>query len=142
MSEWFIIQDLSDFTDKVRAIVYNNFGDWRNESSKNIIESVKEEERSDFDRVLSYQESLTIVKDLVKKQTNKKTKKVRYILNDKTFAKIIENLNSRMVSNVLNTLVQKGLVESAFDEKSNDFIFWVKEEKNENKKDSEKPETD
>jgi hypothetical protein len=33
-----------------------------------------------------------------------------------------------MISNLLNTLVNKGLVETAFDEKSNDFVFWVKNE--------------
>jgi hypothetical protein len=35
--------------------------------------------------------------------------------------------------------VQKGLVESAFDDKANDFVFWIKD-KDENQE--EKPETD
>jgi hypothetical protein len=45
-----------------------------------------------------------------------------------------------MVSNILNTLVNKGVLDSAFDTDQNDFIFWVKEDEN-NKKD-QKPETD
>jgi hypothetical protein len=140
MEDFFIIKDLDDFTSKVRAIVYNNFGDWEGKEQEDLIETIGEEEKEDFDKVLSPQESLIIVKNLVRKQTNKKTNKSRYILNDKIFAKIIQDLNSRMVSNILNSLVQKGLVESAFDENSNDFIFWVKD--NENKENIEKPETD
>jgi hypothetical protein len=140
MEDFFIIKDLDDFTSKVRAIVYNNFGDWEGKEQEDLIETIREEEKEDFDKVLSPQESLIIVKNLVRKQTNKKTNKSRYILNDKIFAKIIQDLNSRMVSNILNSLVQKGLVESAFDENSNDFIFWVKD--NENKENIEKPETD
>jgi len=145
MKEWFIIKDLSNFTDKVRNIVYNNFGDWNNQSSDILVDVIREEDKEELDKVLSYQESLIIIKSLVKKQTNKKTKKYRYVLDDSTFVKIIENLNSRIVSNILNSLVQKGLVESAFDENANDFIFWIKEETNENKKNKknlERPETD
>jgi hypothetical protein len=51
---------------------------------------------------------------------------------------MLESFNDRMVSNILNKLVNDGYLESAFDEKSNDFIFWVVD-KNENK---ESPETD
>ena len=128
MSEWFIIKDLDEFTDKTRAIVYNNFGNWDNESNiDSIIDSVKDSELEDFNNILSHQESIIIVKQIAKKQKNKKTNNIRYILNEKLFAKIVEDLNSRMVSNILNTLVKKGLVESAYDSESDDFIFWVKE---------------
>jgi hypothetical protein len=34
-----------------------------------------------------------------------------------------------MVSNILNSLVNKGVLDSAYDDEQNDFIFWVKEEK-------------
>jgi hypothetical protein len=43
-----------------------------------------------------------------------------------------------MVSNIISGLVQKGLVETAFDEEANDFVFWVKNDQEE----KEKPETD
>ena len=45
-----------------------------------------------------------------------------------------------MVSNILNQLVNKGILESAYDEKSNDFIFWLKESIGDEEKN--KPETD
>jgi hypothetical protein len=135
-SDWFVISDLSDFTDKARAIVYNNFGTWQNDSELDIlIDDVKDEEKEEFDKMLSHQESLVIIKENVKIQKNKRTKKIRYILNDSIFADIVYKLNDRMVSNIIGNLVQKGLVETAFDDEANDFVFWVKE-------DEEKPETD
>lgn len=139
-SEWFIISDLSDFTNKARAIVYNNFGTWQDGSDLDIlIDDVKDEEKEEFDKMLSHQESLVIVKENVKVQKNKRTKKIRYILDDIIFADIVHKLNDRMVSNIISNLVQKGLVETAFDNEANDFVFWVKED---DKNDQEKPETD
>lgn len=139
MSDWFAINNIEEFTNKTRAIVYNNFG--LSEEEKNnvdtMIDEVKPKDQKELDKVLSHKESLSIIKENVKKERNKKTKKIRYVLNEEIFAEIIYKLNSRMVSNILSGLVTKGLVESAFDNESNDFVFWVNDE---NKK--EKPETD
>ena len=137
--KWYIVSDLSEFTDKARSIVYNNFGKW-DESKTEIdilIDSVKEEEKDDLEKVLSYKESLLIVRELLKKQKNKKTNEIRYSLNDTIFMSIVEELNNRMVSNILNSLASKGLVESSYDSEINDFVFWVKDEK-----EPENPETD
>jgi DNA-binding MarR family transcriptional regulator len=133
MSEWFIVNDIVEFTDKARAIVYNNFGEWKNNSDEPVeIEDVSYDEQDEFNKVLSHEESLVIVKGLIKKEKNKKNKKTRYVLNDKIFIQIIDDLNARMVSNIINSLVQKGLVESAFDDTKNDFVFWVKENDQQN----------
>lgn len=130
MTEWFIIKNLEEFTDKARAIVFNNFGKWEGvDKIDEMMDAVKDSEKEELDKVLSYEESLVIVKQRARKQTNKKTNKTRYILNEKLFTTIVEDLNSRMVSNILNELVKKGLVESAYDSESNDFIFWVKDDK-------------
>jgi predicted transcriptional regulator len=99
---------------------------------------VAQNEKAEFDKVLSHQESLVIVKENLKRERNKITKKIRYILNDDIFAEIVYKLNDRMVSNIISGLVQKGLVETAFDEEANDFVFWVKNDQEE----KEKPETD
>jgi predicted transcriptional regulator len=140
MSDWFIISDLEDFTDRARSIVYNNFGQWSDNLNKPVsIDDVVPDELEELNKVLSHQESLLIIKENIKKEKHKITKKIRYVLNDTIFTTIIYKLNNRMVSNILNNLVQKGLVESAFDEESNDFIFWVK---NTNEENLEKPETD
>ena len=128
-SEWYVISDLSDFTDRARAIVYNNFGSWQNEPEVDITtDHVKKEEQADLDNMLSHQESLVIVKENIQRQMHKRTKKVRYILNDTIFSSIIHKLNDRLVSNIMTRLVQKGLVETAFDDEANDFVFWVKEQ--------------
>jgi tetratricopeptide (TPR) repeat protein len=81
--------------------------------------------KEEFDKILSYQESLVIIKENIKKEKNKKTKKYRYLLNDIIFADIVHQLNERMTSNIVNRLVQKGLIETAFDDESNDFVFWA-----------------
>lgn len=142
MDEWFLINDLSDFTLKARAVVYNNFGRWNTENFDPGKDSISEESQDEFDQVLSHQESMIIVKQNAKRQKNRKTKKIRYIVNEKLFMKIVEDLNARMVSNLINSLVQKGLVETAFDGESNDFIFWIKDNDEDKTNTKEKPETD
>jgi hypothetical protein len=138
-SEWFVVPNIKEFTDKARSIVYNNFGTWQDKTNLDVlIDDVKQNEKEEFDKILSHQESLVIVKENLKKERNKITKKTRYVLSDDMFAEIVHKLNDRMVSNIISGLVQKGLVETAFDEESNDFVFWVKNDQEE----KEKPETD
>jgi hypothetical protein len=137
MNEWFVINDLNEFTDKTRIIVYNNFGKWESNNPINdTMDLIEESDTNDMNKVLSHEESLTIVKQVVKKQKHKKSDRVRYILNETLFAKIVQDLNARMVSNVLNELVKKDIIESGFDNESNDFVFWIKKDNNET------PETD
>jgi hypothetical protein len=139
-SEWFIVPNIDEFTDKARSIVYNNFGTWQDKNDLDVlIDDVKDKEKTELDKILSHQESLVIVKENIKKEKNKITKQTRYILTDNMFAEIVNKLNDRMVSNIILGLVQKGLVESAFDEKANDFVFWVKDDDQE---EIQKPETD
>jgi hypothetical protein len=93
-----------------------------------------------MNETLTHDESAIIIKNHAKKQINKKTKEVRYCLTDKLLQTIIEDLNNRMISNILNSLVNKGILDSAYDSDQNDFIFWVKEE--DDTKSNQKPETD
>lgn len=140
MNNWFIVPDLDEFVYKVRAIVFNNFGNWNTTDDEPVdICDIQSSDQEEFDKLLSHNESLIIVKEFIKKERNKKTRKIRYVLSDKIFEDIVTKLNDRMVSNIMTSLVSKGLVESAFDDKINDFVFWVK---NDNKDDFEKPETD
>jgi hypothetical protein len=138
--EWFIINDIDDLTNSVRALVFNNFG--KNDESEvkekegdlvnNLIFEVDPADQKELDNVLSYSESLIIVKQHIKKQIHKKTDKTRYVMNNNMFLQIIESLNSRMVSNLLNSLVNRGLVETAYDAEDDDFIFWVKDDDDKN----------
>lgn len=139
MPEWFIINDIKEFTDKARSIVFNNFGKWSEHADDILTETLSQEDQNEMDDVLSHKESLVIVKSLIKKQKHKQTNDIRYILNDNIFADIVQMLNDRMVSNLLHNLSTKGLIESAFDNETNDFIFWIKNEENHT---DEQPETD
>jgi hypothetical protein len=140
MNNWFVVPNLDEFVYKARAIVFNNFGNWNPEDTEPVdISDVSEKDQEEFDKLLSHNESLVIIKEFIRKEKNKRTKKIRYVLSDEIFENIITKLNDRMVSNIMAGLVSKGLVESAFDETVNDFVFWVKDE---HKTDFEKPETD
>lgn len=133
MTQWYVIEDLNSFTDKLRIMIFNKFGTLEEEDKSSIdylIDEIAEEDKEELDKILSYQESLNIIKDLARKQTNKKDKeKFRYILDDKIFNNILYSLNDRMVSNILLGLVNKGIVETSYDSEANDFVFWIKNEK-------------
>jgi hypothetical protein len=133
----YIIDDIEEFTKSARKLVFNGFGksieDDPDEFTK-LITEISPEELEEMNQILTQQESLIIVKNIAKEQRNKFTNKSRYIINEKLFSEIIEAMNGRLVSNMLTSLVSKGLIESAYDEQINDFVFWIK--------DDESPETD
>jgi hypothetical protein len=136
--EWYIVKNLEEFVESSRSLVYNNFGNSvdKNDSIDSMLSMiVSDEEKKELDSILSHEESSIIITALLKKEINKKTKKYRYVMTEKMFLSIIESLNDRMVSNMLNGLVNKGLLETGFDEETNDFIFWIKDE---NKKEKRK----
>jgi|694.fasta_scaffold05897_3 hypothetical protein len=143
--EFFIINNLEDFVNATRRLVFKNFGTNPDEdlNLEDIITNSSPQDESEMNNVLSYSESCSIVKSFIKKQTNKKTKENRYVLDEEIYMSIVMSLNDRLVSNILNGLVNKGLVETAYDDKTNDFVFWITDEYKENiKKDTESPETD
>lgn len=139
--EEYIIDDLEDFTLSTRRLVFNGFGQGGESSnSEDFIDLMKdpgEDGAKEMEEVLSQQESIIIIKNLATKQKHQTKNIYRYIINEKIFSQIIEALNTRMVSNILSSLTNKGLIESAYDEKLDDFVFWVKDEN-----EDEKTETD
>jgi hypothetical protein len=136
--EWFVVTNLDELINATRALVFNNFGKQDSKEPDIISFTIHPDDLKEIDTVLSFEESKIIVDNLLKKQTHKITKQIRYMVNDQKFSEIISSLNDRMVSNILNSLVNKGLVETAYDSDSNDFIFWIPN--NDNK--DENPETD
>lgn len=141
-NEYFVVKDFDGFVNSARAIVFNHFGSSKNnaDDESDLLMTIDPKDEKELDNILSVEESCVIVKEFLKKQTNQKTHKIRYLVSDEIFLQIIESLNDRMTSNILNDLVKKGLVETGYDSESNDFIFWVKDE---NKTiEEEKPETD
>lgn len=132
--EWFAVTDIEGLVTSARTLVYNNFGDWESKDEQDIVDSmiVKPDNTQEFDQLLTQEESIVIVQSLLKKQRHKTTKEIRYLISDTTFYDILQQLNDRLVSNTIASLVQKGLVESAYDSDIDDFVFWVSN--NENKK--------
>ena len=132
---WFVIKDFDRFVESTRSLVFNNFGKSDKEDTDIIDFAISSEEKQEIDRILSFHESEVICRELLKKQKNIKNNSIRHLVNDTIFLSVVESLNDRMISNILSGLVNKGLVDTAYDSQSNDFVFWVKED------DTKKPET-
>ena len=135
--EWFAVKDVDGLVTSARTLVYNNFGDWKSKDEQDIVDSMilKPDNEDEFDQLLTQEESKVIVQSVLKKQRHKTTKEIRYVISDSLFYDILQQLNDRLVSNTISSLVQKGLVETAYDSEIDDFVFWVDKNK-------EQPETD
>lgn len=125
---FYIINDLNEFVDAVRKIVFHAFGEDVDKDTDNLFEELKEFNDTDaeeMERLLSKKECLNISKSYIQTQKNKKTNKKRIVMSMQNFNDFIEAINSRLVSNLLASLVKKGLIETAYDPEANDFIFWT-----------------
>lgn len=136
-SDWYDVKNIDEFVKAARSIIYNNFGSWDKKQGNpevDIIDDMitKPSDEEEFNQLLTQEESIVIVKPLFKKQKHKRTNKIRYLISDNIFVNILQQLNDRMVSNTISSLVQKGLVESAYDDEIDDFVFWVDKDKEKN----------
>lgn len=127
-SEWFIIKDLESFVRYTRKFVFESYD---NEEFSDHSASLSSTDQEELEKLLPYNESLVIIQSLVKKQKNKKNNKTRLIINEEIYIEILTSLGERMTSNIIQGLVKKGLIETAFDDESNDFVFWIKDENKE-----------
>ena len=129
-NDWFIIDDISKFIESTRVLVFNAFGK-TNETELDelsfFLSELSNEEINELNESLTQIECELISKDFIKKEIHKKTKKIRFIINTNKYMEMIECFNSRMISNMLNNMVNKGILETAYDEISNDFVFWLKD---------------
>lgn len=133
----YIIDNLDEFTISARRLVYNGFGKGSIEDPDeftNLVTKIEPDEEAELNKILTQEEALIIVKSMAKEQHHKYENKSRYIIDEKIFSEIIEAMNARLVSNILTSLANKGMIESAYDSEINDFVFWVK--------DNDSPETD
>lgn len=139
--KWYLIKNYDGFINHARSLVFKYFGEYNQdlENSDDLAEillSFTDSEKLEMDKLISLEECEIISRQFIKKKFSKKEKKNKYYITDTRLEKMLESFNSRMVSNILNKLVNDGLLESAFDEQANDFIFWVKDNE------KEAPETD
>ena len=127
-----------------RRLIYYNFDD----ESENLsdadffdqVQKIKQEDLPEMDKYLPFDEAKNIMKSLLIKRRHKKTKIPKLFMKESDYDEVLIQLNKRLVSNIVRGLVNKGVVESAFDDEKNDFIFWVKDKYNEYE--DREPETD
>jgi len=133
------IYDLEMFVQKTRVLVYNSFGT----SSKPIdeidmdFENLNKDQQKEIDNCLSEKEALNIALEHVLQKRDRDGNIIN-LLSEENFMAIINDFSLRMTSNILNTLASKGLVDSAFDEETNDFVFWAKDLDDENEDNNNK----
>ena len=89
MTEWYYVEDMEKFLDHIRKISYEKF----TEVNQMIKDDLASKFNEELDEILSRQESDNIVIPLLKKH------KDSYKISNETVIKIIEKLNSRMISN-------------------------------------------
>ena len=134
MNKWYEIQDFDEFVDHARSLVFKFFGVANEELQESVytkIVKLTDQEIEELNDTLTHAESALIIKSYAKETENGKFKITTNILYE-----ILEELNSRLVSNILTKLVSKGVLDSAYDSEKNDFVFWVKEDENKKTKDS------
>lgn len=125
-SEWLEISDIEKFTDYIRKMIYINFSEENAESDiQDCFQQLGLEEKQEINQVLTLNECVEIVKENCRKFRHKKTKEVKYVIDSDSFDDIIHKVNQRMISNIISALVSRGMLDSAFDEEKNDFVFWV-----------------
>jgi len=122
MNDWFYIEDqeIDNFLQRVREISFEKFIEINDSFQDKEDYLLKLEKPKNIDSIITIEETKNIAMTMIKKY------KSGYKFSKKTLYKIIENLNSRMISNSLVNLVSSGALESAFDEELNDFVFWIK----------------
>jgi len=137
-NESFVIKDIDYFTNYSRRIIFDSYGQKSEENSDtvktdlidNAIDNLSQKDKEELDKILSYEEALNIVKSIAKVQTHKTTKEKRYVITDESYMEILQSLGDRMTSNILNGLVNRGIVDTAYDSDIDDFVFWVKDKDN------------
>ena len=128
----YVVSDIDKFVDQTRKIVFGCFGEQdeiTDENMDGLISQLSETDIEELDKTLSHEECMVILHTHVEPKMTRRKKK-KYIITQENFNNIIEDFNSRLVSNLLQQLVAKGLIETSFDSEENDFVFWVKDNEN------------
>lgn len=134
--EWMEVVNIDKLTDFTRKVIYYNFDNENNSlTDDEFLEKVKKmpaksDSVEELNRVLPFDEVKLILQGFIKKRKNKKTHKVRYFMKEKDYDEVLVQFNQRMISNIVSSLVNRGILESAFDEEKNDFVFWLKKTNN------------
>lgn len=128
--EWMEIVNVDKLTDFTRKVIFHNFDNQNNSLTDTEffekVKRIKTEDSEEMERLLPFNEVKTILTGFIKKRKNKKTQEIKLFMRETDYDQILLEFNQRMVSNIVQSLVKKGVLETAFDNEKNDFIFWVK----------------
>lgn len=130
--QWYDITDIHKFVESTRVLVYTAFAnsDFDIQNMSMAFTDLTDEEQLELNGCLSTNETINIAKDFVKVKNKGKNKK-SYMISDKDYINLMDALSTRITANLLHKLSNDGILDSAFDEELNDFVFWTKED-NEN----------
>lgn len=129
--QWMEVVNVTKLLNFSRKLVFYNFdstySSLDDEEFILKVQEIKLSEEPEVDKLLPYKESLLMFNEHLRREKRKNSAKGYTIyIKDKDYDLFLEQLCERMVSNIIQSLVKKGLVETAFDNEKNDFIFWVK----------------
>ena len=121
--KWYEIEDMDEFVSRIRQIVLDDFFANEDKEQKTDFTELFHENYNNLENKLTIGEAHNIIKSMVEsKQTEIGT--YQLIISAKNFVKRIDYLNRRIISNMLMELVSTDKIESAFDDKQNEFVFW------------------
>jgi hypothetical protein len=124
--KWYEIDNMKEFVSSLRTLVLDSF--YENDSKDELLSftDLLKEKKKDIEKKLTIQEAHNIIEPMLKKTTTSIGKQ-EYIISHKNFKKMLNNLQKRIISNMLLELTLEGKLESGFDESKKDFIFWLAE---------------
>jgi len=123
---WLEISNSKKLINFSRKLVYYNFDDetalMDDETFLDKIDNIQNDYDPEMDVLLPFEECELIFTSFTFIDNN-----LLYITDD-DYDTFLMQMNRRMISNIVQGLVKKGVLHTAFDNEKNDFIFWVKTE--------------
>jgi len=128
---WLEVVNVDKLINFSRKIIYHNFDEENNDLTdteflQKVDASTDQEDEKEIESLLPLGECRAIFKPFLVRVLSKDD--LYYKIKEDDYDEILIQMNRRMVSNIVKGLVAKGLVESAFDNDKNDFVFWVKDQ--------------
>lgn len=115
------ITNLLEFLDASRVWLYTMFGGLNPSESMEIkYVDLEVEEKQEIDKVLNIKEVINIAQEYIKFNERDGI----WLITEDRYEQLLIELNARMTSNLLASMVSSGILESAYDSEINDFVFW------------------
>jgi len=123
------ITNLLEFLDASRVWLYTMFGGLNPSESMDMkYVDLEVDEKQEIDKVLNIKEVINIAQEYIKFNEHDGI----WLITEDRYEELLIELNARMTSNLLASMVSSGILESAYDSEINDFVFWRTNEKDNN----------